>query len=220
MARDDWFRRTTWSFTDHQDFHARLKRSRTQGNKAQYVRIQAGYLADAGLHEAAIELLDLLFRQYPERFQLAQAHLQKALCLVELGKFDSAIIEFRSSLQAQRDMPNVGTTCWLTFPLFIVRNELVDHYDEALSVLEEFRNDSRNVSRLVFPIERYHYWAVLALIAKENDDIESAEKFAKNAIENASLQHSGFRYHPDVGVVTNPDSIVQDRLIKLATGSG
>lgn len=211
MPRDDWFQHSTWSPAEQQDFLARLKRSRTAANKAQYVRIQASCLAEAGLHREAVELLDLLFREFPERFELAQSHLQKALCLIELNEPEHAITEFRASFQSQREYPNVGTTCWLRFSWFIVRQQLADLYDEALAVLEEFRSDTR----LAFPIDRYLFAAVRALIAHARNDPESAREFAKVAIQCATTQHSGFRYHPDVGLVDKLDAEVQNRLMAL-----
>ena len=211
MPRDDWYRKSTWSAPDQQDFYARLKRSRTSTNKAQYVRIQASCLGEAGHHRAAVELLDLLFRDFPERFELAQSHLQKALCLVELNEPDRAITEFRTSLQCEREYPNAGTTCWLRFPWFIVRQNVTELYDEALAVLEEFRSDTR----LAFPIDRYRFAAVRALIAQARNDMESAREFAKVAIECATAQHSGFRYHPDVGLVDRLDANVHNRLTAL-----
>src|SRR5690349_9374034 len=91
MSNNEWFRRTTWSDADRVDFSARLKRSRGAGNKAQYLRIQAGHLADVGHHAAAIELLDQLLAEFPERVELAQAHAQKAKSLADLGQFAAAI---------------------------------------------------------------------------------------------------------------------------------
>lgn len=212
MPRDDWYRHSTWSPADQQDFFARLSRSRTAANKAQYVRIQASYLADAGNHLAAIELLDLLFRDFPERHELAQSHQQKALSLIELNEQTSAIAEFRASLQCQRDYPNVGTTSWLQFPMLIVRRQLVELYDEALSVLDEFRSDTR----LAFPLDRYRFAAVRALIAQSRNDIETAREFAKVAIQCAATEHSGYRYHSKVGLVGSVDGKVHDRLRALA----
>jgi tetratricopeptide (TPR) repeat protein len=211
MPRDDWYRHSTWSPADQQDFFARLKRSRTAANKAQYVRIQASCLADAGHHHAAVELLDLLFREFPERFELAQSRLQKALCLIQLNEPQAAITEFRASLQSQREYPHVATSCWLQFPWFIVRQQLSELYDEALAVLEEFRTDTR----LAFPIERYRFAAVRALIAQARNDIESAREFAKVALQCAAAEHSGFRYHPDVGLVETLDANVHNRLRAL-----
>src|SRR5262249_12695215 len=140
MSKTEWFRRTTWSDADRDDFDARLKRSRSAANKAQYLRIQAGHLADAGHHAGAIELLDRLFSEFPERLELTQARAQKAKSLAELGEIEAAIEEYRAALQAQRDFPNVRTNAWLDFGWLVVERQLTDLYAEVSQVSQEFRN--------------------------------------------------------------------------------
>jgi len=64
---NDWFRKTSWGEADQADFFTRLKRSRTAGNKAQYLRIQASHLEGAGSPEflrAAITLLDKMLTEF------------------------------------------------------------------------------------------------------------------------------------------------------------
>jgi tetratricopeptide (TPR) repeat protein len=126
MSKTEWFRRTTWSDADREDFNAHLKRSRGAGNKAQYLRIQAGHLADGGHHAAAIELLDRLFAEFPQRIELAQAHAQKTDSLAKLGQLKAAIQEYRSALQAERDLPNIRTNAWLDFGWLVVEKQLTD----------------------------------------------------------------------------------------------
>jgi tetratricopeptide (TPR) repeat protein len=213
MARDDWYRRSTWSAADQEEFFTRLKRSRTPENKSQYLRIQAGYLAEAGKHAAAVALLDQLFREFPGRFEAAQSHWQKAECMIALKRTEAAIDEFRASLQAQRDFPNVCTDCWLLFPWFIVREKMAALYDEAVAVLQEFKSDSA----LTFPIQQYQYAAARALIAAERGDKDTAREFAKTALHWETVNDSGFRYHPKLGLVDRIDADIHDRLV-LAAG--
>jgi tetratricopeptide (TPR) repeat protein len=212
MTRDDWFRRTTWSATDRAEFFARLERSRTSFHKAQYLRLQALALASTGLHAAAIELLDHLFVEYSEPSQLAQAHLQKAECLAQLNQPNDAVEEFRASLQAERDFPNVRTQSWLEFPLFIVRRELTDLYSEALAIVEEFLSESC----LTFPLQRYQYSTVRALIAGAQGDSGTAGHFAKLALSAEAERYSGFGRHPAVGLVKIIDHEIHERLSALA----
>ena len=47
MAADDWYRNKNWEDTVEDEFEARLKRSRGEFNKAQYLRIQASLLLDS-----------------------------------------------------------------------------------------------------------------------------------------------------------------------------
>jgi len=212
MARDDWYRCTSWSAADKEAFFARLKRSGTSDAKAQYLRIQACYLAEAKLYPSAVELLGILIRDYPDHLELAQTHLQMAECLIELGEAENAIAEFRLSLQRQRDFPNVLTASWLQFPLFVVRQNLTQYYEEALGVLEEFNKDTG----IMLPIEGYRHATAHALIAESQGNRRKAKNFAKQALEFQAATFSGLRYHPTLGLVNEVDSTIHSRLVTLA----
>jgi tetratricopeptide (TPR) repeat protein len=210
--RDDWCRRSTWTDDDRQEFDARLKRRR--GPKAQYLCIQASYLAKAGLHTAAIELLDRLLTEFPERIELATAHLHKAEIFSALGENELAITEYRAALQAERDFPNVRTNAWLDFGWFVVEKQLSGLYGEVLEVFEEFRDRSE----LTFPALEYRYWAVRAIIADSRGDRMGARDFAEQALAQAAKEHSGLRYHAKLGLVGAQPQWMEKKLRALAGG--
>jgi tetratricopeptide (TPR) repeat protein len=212
MSNTEWFRRTTWSDADREDFGARLKRSRGAGNKAQYLRIQAVHLADAGHHAAAIELLDRLLAEFPQRIELAQAHAQRAESLASLGQIDAAIQEYRGALQTERDFPNVRTNAWLDFAWLVVERQLADYYDEVSQVLKEFREEGG----LKFPAIEYRYAAIQAILTDYRGDKVRAREFAQKALAEAAKDHSGLRYHPTVGLVGSERNTFANRLRTLA----
>lgn len=212
MSETEWFRRTTWSDADRENFNARLRRSRGAANKAQYLRIQAGHLADAGHHAPAIELLDRLFAEFPQRIELARAHAQKAESLAHLRQTEAAIQEYRAALQTERDLPNVRTNAWLDFGWLVVERQLTDYYDEVSQVLREFR-DERG---LKFPAIEYRYAAIQALLADYRGDKARAREFARSALAESGKDHSGLRYHPTVGLVGSERNTFQERLRTLA----
>lgn len=213
MSNEDWYRMKTWSKSDQEDFFARLKGSRTTFHKAQYLRIQASYLQSIGTKGMAfnsLELLDLMLKEYPEKSELSSAYLQKAECLITLGKIEQAIDEMRNALQSEREYPNVETEAWLEFGWTAIIYQLSYLYDEVLGILNEFKSD------LIFPVDKYRWNAIQAIIADEKGNQSTAKKFASIALEASSLAHSGFRYHPKVGLVQNPNAKIHPRLIELA----
>lgn len=212
MSKTEWFRRTTWSDADRQDFGARLKRSRGPGNKAQYLRIQACHLADAGLHTAAIELLDQMFVEFPQRNELAQAHLQKADSLAHLGQIDAAIQEYRAALQAERDYQNVKTNAWLDFGWLVVEKQLVGLYEEVSRILQEFREEGG----FKFPSLEYRFAAIQAFLADYRGDNVRAREFAQKALAEVEKRYSGLRYHQQVGLVGSEHNTFSNRLRTLA----
>jgi tetratricopeptide (TPR) repeat protein len=212
MSQTEWFRRSTWGEADREDFNARLKRSRGAGNKAQYLRIQAGHLAEAGNHAAAIELLDRLLSEFPHRIELALAHSQRAASLANLGQCEAAIQEYRVALQTERDFPNVRTKAWLDFGWLVVERQLTDYYDEVSQVLGEFREEGG----LRFPATEYRYAAIQALLADYRGNKARAREFAQQALAEAAKEHSGFRRHPTVGLVGSESNTFANRLMTLA----
>jgi tetratricopeptide (TPR) repeat protein len=210
MGQDDWYRRKSWTDADRSEFHQRLKRSRTMGNVAQYVRIQAVYLADVGEMQGAIELLDQLFADFPEKSQLASAHLQKAECMVALGEFDEAVKEYRAALWAEKQFPSVRTRVWLKFPWFVVMHGMTELYPEACRFLDW------GEGKPTFPVDEYKLATIEAFMAADRGDADVARGRARAALVSAAKQHSGFRYHAKLGLVTQEEPHVRQRLEELA----
>jgi hypothetical protein len=69
MAKAEWFRRSTWTKQDQDEFYARLGRSKTLYNKSQYVRIQASHLQRAGLVRESLELLARIIHEFLAPFR-------------------------------------------------------------------------------------------------------------------------------------------------------
>src|SRR4029078_9829555 len=80
MAAEDWYRNTKWDKTIEEAFEARLKRSRDNSNKAQYLRIQASYLLDnpdKNLQLVWLRLIERLIKDFPaEEFSTIFGHEQ------------------------------------------------------------------------------------------------------------------------------------------------
>lgn len=213
MARDDWFRRTTWSPEDERAFHERLRRSRTAFHKAQYARIQALHLAEAGLYEPAIGLLRLVLTEYPERTQLASTHLQVAGCRLARKEVDAALDAYRASLRAERAVPGFRTEVWIEFPWLVATRGMTHLYDEAREFLAWGRPDPGSCE---LPVHRYRRCAVEAFMAEDEGDREAARVAARAALEASRVEHSGMRYHPTVGLVGKQERKIRRRLARLA----
>ena len=211
MSSDDWFRRTTWTDADRLDFRARLQCAR-KSNRPQYLRIQAHHLADAGNPVAALELLDQFADIDDGGVDLASAQLQRGESLFATGDTAGAISAFRDTLTAERNRPNVQTAAWLLFPWFIVELQLTGLYPEAASVLSEFAP----IRRLSFPIDKYRYNAINALLAAHAGHTLTATEYAANALIASSATHSGFRYHPEIGLVQNVATSIRERVTAIA----
>lgn len=218
MRKKDWYRNIEWTTEIRERFFARLHRSRSTYNKAQYLRIQAYHLqhdAKPPLYETALELLEYLIKVYPEPSQLASAYLQKAQCLEALGSTKDAADAYLAALSTEEVCQGVKATAPLDFAMFVIRCELREYYDMVLNYLS--RSDVLR-PLILFPIGNYQANAALAIILYEKGEQQAARKFALNALKAAQKTDSGFRYHPKIGLVENVDEQIHSKLEKIAGG--
>jgi hypothetical protein len=208
----DWYRRKTWTPKDREEFFTRLRRSRSAFHKAQYVRIQAYELLNSRTREAyfaALELLDMIMAEWPESSQLTSVYHHRAECFAGLGDLPRAIEAYRQVFRTQRERTRERTDAHLDFGWLVATTPMPELFNEALAVLCEFHHD-------MFPRDRYRAGAIQALILDSQGKCEQARSHASIALEAAAATHSGFRYHPRIGLVTSPDRKVHEKLQSLA----
>jgi tetratricopeptide (TPR) repeat protein len=212
-TKNEWFRRTSWTTADHAEFMARLTRSRTSFHKAQYLRIQALHLAQNAnppLYAEALELLDLLVREYPDPSQVGAAHQQRAQCLAALDRGSDALDEFRRAIGAERAHRGIQGYVYLEFAELVLALGRKDLSREALSFITDRESTD------LFPIAQYRKAAAAAFLCEELGLNSEAHAYAVDALAAAAKTESPFRYHRRLGVVTVTDSEVQARLWRLA----
>ena len=194
----EWYRKTTWTPANAEDFETRLMRSRGVYNKSQYLRIQATHLQRASPpnYDAAIRLLDRVLNEWRDDSQVASALLQKAECLDATATFSAALPYYREGFAFERTHPGWRTSVWIILPWRIVKEKRIDLYDEALDAIS-----FGSGSGVAFAVDQYRLNVVEAIIRKQKGDDVLARSFAKDAYEAAGYTHSGFRYHKDVGLV-------------------
>lgn len=191
MSRDSWFRNTDWNDAIAAAFDEELKRAR---DKNQYLRIQAGTLAPTH-PQVALSLLDRYFA-LGENFDMAQAHVDRATAHLALGDLESAFVSYEAALARERVHPNLRTNAYLDLPYLIAINEASDRFEQALLLLSD------SVDQLMFPVDRFKHHAARAIILASTDRGLATQE-AKLALEAAASDHSGFRYHPKIGLVSD-----------------
>jgi hypothetical protein len=100
MRRDDWFRNKKWDAATEAHFNEKLRRAR---DKAQPLRIQAGYLVNA-VPKAALALLGR-YLALGDHFDIAQAFLDQAEAHLTLGAQEEALRSLENALQREREFP-------------------------------------------------------------------------------------------------------------------
>ena len=190
MARDDWFRNADWDAAIEEAFFVKLRRAR---DKAQYLRIQACTLAQRH-PKIALRLLDQYFN-LGQHFDYAQAHVDRASAHLALGDVLQAINSYEAALAFEDQRPNFKTQAYLDLPFVVASHGIKVRYDQAFHLLQQHR------SRLAFPVDHFRWHAAYALMSLDLDRPAAAREHAQNALEAAVKDHSGFRYHPSIGLV-------------------
>lgn len=189
MSNSDWYRNTEWNDQVESAFTAKLTRAR---NKSQYLRIQASMLAKSNPSQA-LKLLDEYFA-LGEDFDFAQAYVDRASAYINLDQIDIALESYRNALKREAKFPRLLTNAYLHYPFLIAKKEIKHLYEDALMVLDA------HVDRPMFPIDVYQWNASKALIYSGLAKNQKAREFAVLALDAASKDHSGFRYHQKAGL--------------------
>lgn len=204
MARDDWFRNNDWNADVESGFFSKLKRAR---NKAQYLRIQACILASRH-PSVALRLLDQYFA-LGENFDEAQAHVDRAHAYLSLGEVGNAISAYEAALAIEGYRPNLKTNAYILLPFTISLHHVKSRYGQAEQLLHKHKD------RLTFPVDHFLWHAAHALIGADLGKSAEAKSHAQLALEESAKDHSGFRYHADLGLVGNDYESLRRRLTKI-----
>jgi hypothetical protein len=156
----------------------------------------------------SLRLLDQYFALGGDSTE-AEAHLYRARAHIALRNVD-AIDSFEATLARENAHPNYRTQAFLELPILIAIECRSALYDRAIDILTERK------SGLILLIERYKWLGALALILHEKGQTLEAQSAARLALEAATATDSGFRYHPNFGLVDDTTDEFGTRLTKIA----
>jgi hypothetical protein len=111
-------------------------------------------------------------------------------------------------------MPSYITTAHFDFGLLVALCPDPSLYNEALSVLDEFLSSS------TFPIEDFKAATIPALIAGAMGEQAEASRQAQMALAAAEKAHSGYARHATLGLVSEIEPSLENRLKQLASPGG
>lgn len=211
----DWYRRQTWTPTDEAEFNARLKRSRQDFHRCQYLVIQAGELHRTGDPElllVAIALTRRAITEYPHPMFLAGAFLTQAEALADLGRHEEAIESFRGAVIAQRAYPGVKHLTHLSFGQLATALGRRDLYPEIERLFSEFADSDD-----MFPANAFRSHYIQALFAEARGELSAAKEHAQTALASAEVTQTQFRYHRSLGLFRGCPPEVLDALRRLTT---
>jgi tetratricopeptide (TPR) repeat protein len=201
MGRLDWCQKTSWNADVEAAFFDRLARAR---NKVWYLRIQASWLVSSH-PEVALRLLDRYFALGADTDE-AEAHFNRGRAYAALRNMDAALAAFEAALAREDAYPLFRTWAFIELPALIAVERKSALYDRAVAVLTMHKD------QLTFPVQYYKWYGALALIADAQGRRSEAQAAARQALNAANMTHSGFRHHPDVGLVADRNDALGTRL--------
>ena len=183
---NDWFRKTTWTKEDEEDFFAHFGRARNY-NRPQYLRIQTVTLLGKDRYEAAKKLIDKYFLDYPDdRFE--RALMYKSLSEVSTGlkDHDKAFEYLKKAAEFELEFPNVTCDARLDYAVLIVKQRKKDLFEEAEKHVD--------LGGMIFPYQLYRAYAVLAIISKAKGDLEKY-RYCRECAESAASAKKSWIWH-------------------------
>ena len=165
------------------------------------------YTKDNKLLNIAKELLQKVLDDYPDN-NLEKSSVYKTfgdIFLLEKN-LEKAIEYYRKAIDFEKVYPNVKTNSDIIYSELIIKNKLTNEYLNVEKILEE------KISGLLFPIDKYKVFSMLAILNYYNSNIQTAKGYALLANENAQAETSGLRYHKHLGIVSERDDFF-DRII-------
>ena len=190
--KHDWYRRETWDDEIEQEFFARLKKTRSQ--RDQYLAIQVISLAQPH-PEVSIRLAQHYFETRTGNFNDTRVLAAQGNAHRMLGNAEDALASYQAALARQRKYPSFNAVSGTTIAYYIATEEWEDHYDLALSLLEEDTGGS------IWPVAVYSWNAAMALIMSAKSKHDDARRFSLGALEAASVRQTDLTYHRELGLV-------------------
>ncbi len=190
----DWFRSPDWSAEAQQDFENRLSRARASG-RAQYLRIKAVSLDDAGESEGAAHLLRRIVHGYPEaRTEVAFAHERLGDLRMAANDPAEAEAEYRLALATSPSLSGTTGEVHLKLGEILMRDDRA-----AAAEVEELLTAAR--PHVIFNSTAFRLNVLAARLAARTGDNERRRLAARTALALVDADPQ-FSRHPTVGRVS------------------
>jgi tetratricopeptide (TPR) repeat protein len=208
---NEWYRKNTWTKNDEDEFFSKLKKSRTDFNKAQYLYIQAITLystKNIKLLNVSLMLLDKLFTDYPDEiFIKISAFKLLGDIYCKMKKYEIALENYNSAIELEEKDSGLQTQAYIHYSELVICLNKIELFEKAETLL------LKKSLEMDFPIHKYKINAILAIINKQKNNLEKAKYYKELAEEAVNSTDSGFRWHKKLGLVIEKSKTL-DKLMK------
>jgi hypothetical protein len=205
----DWFRSPDWSIEAQRDFETRLGRARPS-SRAQYLRIKAVALDEAGESAGATTLLRRIVRDHSEAWpEVAFAHERLGDSQRAAGDLPGAEAEYRLALTVSPSLS--GTTGEVHLKLGEV---LMESGTDTVAEVEALLTEAR--PHMTLNSSAFRFNVLMARVAAAKGDVERRQSAAATALTLLDADPQ-FSRHPTVGRVAATPSLISE-LQRMAAG--
>jgi tetratricopeptide (TPR) repeat protein len=202
----DWYRKTTWTTEDENEFFLKLKKSQKH-NRPQYLRIQASTLNDTNnskLLIVALNLLEKYFTDYPDdKFDRSLAFKLNGDIYYKIKKYDIALENYKNAIDFEKSYLQIKTDAYLNYSELVIQLNRTDLFENVETILLE------QTEKLDFPKNKYIKNAVLSIVYKHKNNEEKANYYKALADEAANAAGSDFRWHKKMGLVEERNKFLE-----------
>jgi tetratricopeptide (TPR) repeat protein len=212
----DWYRKTTWTTEEENEFVAILQRAR-KFNRPQYLIIQASILNDTNDNElliVALKLVEKYFNEYPDdKSEKSSAFQLKGNILYKMGKYDLALENYKNAIDFEKIYPQAQTDVYLDYCELVIQLNKTDLFGNVEKILLKQDKEIEQDEDIEFPEDKYVKYAILSIIYKHKNNIKKSNYYKTLAEEAANAEDSGFRWHKKLGLVKNRNKLL-DKLME------
>lgn len=205
MKNNKWYENEEWNSKIAENFEKRLSRSKSNYNKAQYIRLQAGSLS-LNYMDIKKELLNRVINEYAEEdFQVKMAMEDLTEIYIKEGSFDKALevsdlLWLDDTQMKKLKKGGVYSNGDIKLIKLILILGKKNRYPEAYKLAKE-----HDIDLDFFKYNKYEFTYYAAWLCKEMGKIDEAKRYAKMALEFAIDKRPDAPKHGDLGAFEAPE---------------
>ena len=216
----EWYLGDNWDKETQQMFEQKLKKSRGNYNKAQYLRIKGSSLLKSKHSQernAGVELLGRVINEYPNEISNVMfAYEQLGDYFFFKEEYANAEFNYRRSISYYKQHGRSGSSGLGDIKLAetIFKASKSDKFLEVYNLLTD--DFEKTGGELLLNDDIFRYYSVLAKISNSLCNKNEAKRYAQRAMQVSSIKEPQINSYPQVGIpkVSNEEINILNNILQ------